>query len=86
MKLPKLKKNQLIIIEFLDLEEDPDWMSEEKAKKPPDCDGIGAGFYLCHDKNWLIVSSQILGREKPQRNKMSYPIGCIKRIKKVHLQ
>jgi len=84
MKIPKLKKNQLILITFLDIEEDPSWQPEEKAGQTPDCDGVGIGFYTHHDKDWLYVSTQIIGIKKPQRNKTSYPIGCVKKIKKLY--
>jgi hypothetical protein len=79
----KFKKNQLILIEFLDIEEDPTWQTEERACQRPDCDGIGVGFYLKHDKEYLYCSTQIIGTQKPQRNKTVYPLGCIKRIKKI---
>jgi len=84
MKIPKLKKNQLILIKFLDIEEDPSWMPEAKAMEKPDCEGIGVGMYLHHDKDWLYVSTQLVGTKKPQRNKTSYPLGCVMKIKKLY--
>ena len=80
MKIPRLKKGQLIVIRFMDIEEDPAWQSESQARQRPDSEGVGVGWYLKHDDDFLYVSTQIL--DSGARNKTTYPIGCVIKIQK----
>ena len=86
MKIPKLKVHDLILIHFLDLEEDPTWQSFDQARQRPDSEGLAVGFYFKHDEQILYTYTQCVGSGSDMKvNKLTYPIGCILKIRKIKL-
>ncbi len=86
MKIPKLKYNQLIEVTCSDITEDSSWQSEEKVRNKKLLTVLTVGYYLCHDKDKLIVSSMIDKKEKPEdreRSSTVIPLGMIQKIRKL---
>lgn len=83
MKIPKLKKDQIIKAEWIDTMSDPAWLSEEDAGKRPDTNCSSVGFYLKSDREFLYMSSSIMGDKDRKRDQTAIPIGCISRITKI---
>ena len=86
MKVPKLKYNQLVEITCSDITEDSAWQPEEKVRKKEAIIVRTVGYYLCHNKDQLTISSMIDVKEKPEdreRSSTIIPIGMVKKIRKL---
>jgi hypothetical protein len=73
----KYKLNQILEVIWLDIVEDPSWLSEEAAGKRPKCECSTVGYYLKHDKEFLYVSGSIMEKD---RNVTTIPLGVIKKV------
>jgi len=73
----KLKKGQLVEITFTDIEQNPQWQSEEQRKdsKPPICTCYGVIDH--QDADTLYLSSMVSGKEADMTK---IPNGCISEI------
>lgn len=76
----KYKRNTILLIEWVDIVQDPTWMDEDKAGARPDCDCKTIGFYLKHDKEFVYIASTISGN---QRDSITIPLGCISQTTKI---
>lgn len=76
----RYKRDTMLLVEWVDIMEDPAWMDHAKAEieKTESCQTLG--FYLNHDKHVVRLSSTIA---KDQRNVVVIPLGCIKKVRKV---
>lgn len=86
MRIPKLKYNQLVEIVCSDISEDSCWQSEEKVKNKKLLVVKTVGYYLCHDKEKIIVSSMVDEKERPEdreRSSTVIPLGMVKKIRKL---
>ena len=73
------KKNTPIEVEWYDIVEDPSWLSEKDAAKEPDDLCKSLGYYLQVQRNVLYMSGTI---SNTKRNKLTIPLGCIKKVRK----
>ena len=85
MRIPKLKKNQPIYVEWIDAYADTSWQEEGEARQRPDIDCQTLGFYLKHNEELLWLSATISGHKKIQRDSIIIPVGCLKKIKKIDI-
>ena len=76
----RYKKNTMLLIDWVDIMDDPAWMNHEKAAETPADACQSLGFYLNHDKDVVRVSSTI---SKDERNVVVIPVGCITKVRKV---
>ena len=86
MRVPKLKYNQLVEIICSDITEDSSWLNEEKVRSKKLLIVKTVGYYLCHDKEKIIISSMVDEKEKPEdreRSSTVIPIGMITKIRKL---
>ena len=71
----KYRKNTLLLVAWLDTEQDCKWMTKDKASDfPVEAVCFSVGFYTAHDAEYLYLSGTIAG----ERDKLSIPLGCIK--------
>jgi len=77
----KYKEGDIILIKWIDAEDDPHWMETEKAKQRPDIDCISLGIFLKEDKELLWFSTSV---SKGTRDRHVIPKGCIKSVELVH--
>ena len=77
----KYKKNQRLEIDWIDVIQNSNWMTEAEASQRPKCDCQTIGYYLKHDKELLYISSTISNFN--DRDKMTIPLGCIKKVKEL---
>ena len=75
------KKDTILEVTFLDIQQDAGWREEDTAmKRPPDSDIVCrcVGHYLKTDKDLLYLSMMLSGKKRDQT---VIPIGCIKRVR-----
>lgn len=85
-RIPKLKYNQLIEVTCSDITEDSSWLSEEKVRNKKLLIVKTVGYYLCHNKEKIIISSMIDVKEKPEdreRSSTVIPLGMVTKIGKL---
>ncbi len=85
MKIPKLKKNQPLYVEWIDAYAESSWQDENEARQRPDVDCQTLGFYLKHSEEFIWMGSTMSGFKKKQRNTEIVPIGCLTKIKKIKI-
>ena len=85
MRIPKLKKNQLILVDWIDAYHDTSWQEEGEARQRPDIDCQTIGFYLKHDEELFWMSATMSAGKKAQRDSIVIPAGCLKKIRKVKI-
>ena len=71
------KKNDIVVIKWLDTYQDPRWQNEKEISRPQ-ADCLSVGFYLKKDKEFIYLSSTISGNT---RDNLAIPRGCISEIK-----
>jgi hypothetical protein len=77
------KKNEKLLVEWIDAYSSSEWMSEEDAmKRPKEIDCLTMGFFLAEDDEIVRLSSSI-GKEGCMRDLMIIPKGMIKKIKRL---
>ena len=70
------KVNTLILVIWLDTQQDPKWQSAELAQQLPlDTVCCSTGFLFKKDKEFLYLSTTVSDGE---RDKTTIPLGCIK--------
>ena len=84
----KYRKDTVLEVEFLDVNTDPEWLDADKAMTRPPAEDVDArcvGFFSKVDKEFLYLSSMVLGKGG-ERDRTVIPVGCIKRIKKLYFK
>jgi len=76
------KLNTLLEIVWEDIVSDSSWLDEEKAKVFPLPICMDVGYYLCHDKKAIRLSSSIISKDK-DRSVTVIPWSVIKTITKL---
>jgi len=81
----KLKKDDIVEIQWLDIIASSAWHKEEQASRfnPADCKSLG--YFLNEDKNCVRISSTV-GMERSngrERDIIVIPKGCIVKIRKL---
>ena len=70
------KTNTLVLVIWVDIQQDPKWQSNESAGELPlDTVCCSVGFVLKKDSEFLYLSTTISDGE---RDKTTIPLGCIK--------
>ena len=72
----KYKLNQLLEVEWVDIIQDPSWLTKEKAGEKPKCLAKTLGYYLKHDKEYLYISSTLMDTD---RDVTTIPLGVVKK-------
>ena len=74
----KCKVGTIVQVHWLDIVQDPAWMSMEAACKKPDDDKvITVGYFNKIDKTYLYLSTTVM---TDRRDRMTIPLGCITKI------
>ena len=78
------KFNDLLIIYWLDTESNPAWMALDKAnQRPGDSDCITCGFFFKKDREFLYISACINKKSDGDRDRITIPLGCIKKVQRL---
>lgn len=81
----KLRKNDLIEIEWIDAYDNPAWLSEAEARKePPEVHSKSVGYYLRRTKDLIFISASIGKTKKCDRDRRVIPRGTIKKITRLY--
>ena len=81
------KFNERIEIEWLDVVEDPSWMTMEEATKvPTDVYCRAIGYFLKEDDNFIWISTTIGRRRKSTRSRTIIPKGMIQKIRRLSVK
>lgn len=83
MKMPKLKLNDRIEVEWVDSYTNAGWLDKEEAEKRPDLDCKTIGYYLKHDKELLWLSHSIGRKTSSARDVSVITRGTIQNITKL---
>jgi len=70
----------LVLVEWVDIESNPQWQSVEDATARHCPVHFGVGFILKMDKDELTLVHNT-GRDDPRCDNTIYPRGCVKSIK-----
>jgi len=79
----RYKKNELLVVDWIDAETIADWVDEVGSTTPPSALFRTAGFYSGKDKKFFYLSWSIGLEKNYQRSKDSIPLGCITKIERV---
>lgn len=81
MKIPKLKKGDIIVIQWMDTNTDARWNSDKgfSLLKPVSCNTIG--FF--HSKNKKEIKVNHSTNEQDEKDGTAIPIGCVTNIHKL---
>jgi hypothetical protein len=74
----KYKFNERLLVEWVDMVEDPKWTSESEMMERPEADCATLGFFHHVDKEFLYLSNTVSG---PDRTKSTIPLGTITKIR-----
>lgn len=81
----KLRKDELIEVEWIDAHGDTEWKSEEDARKtPPGVYVRSVGYYLRCSPDFIFMSQSISKAKKGDRDQHVIPRGTIKKITKLY--
>lgn len=79
----RLKKNDLIEIEWVDIVADSAWLLEQKANEYPLTQCKTAGYYLNETEDLIRLSATIQCGKDNERDICVIPQGVIRRIRKI---
>jgi len=82
MKARKLKKNQLVEVEWVDIVSTADWLTEEKAMNYPATICKDVGYVAISDDKLLRISSSIQTNDT-ERNVTVIPWSVIGKLRKI---
>ena len=81
----KLRKDDLIEVDWIDAHGDAAWKSEDDARKtPPEVYVRSVGYYLRSSPELIFMSQTISKERKGDRDQHVIPRGTIKKIKKLY--
>jgi hypothetical protein len=77
------KKNEMILVTWIDAYQSCEWMTEEDAmKRPPEVDCRTIGFFFAEDDMFLRISHSI-GAEGCMRDLNIIPKGMIQKVRRL---
>jgi len=76
-----MQEGDIILIKWIDAEDNPHWMGTEEAKQRPNVDCNSVGMFLKEDDELLWYSTSVSGNE---RDRHVIPKGCIKSVKVIY--
>jgi hypothetical protein len=79
----KLKLNDIVEIEWVDIVTHSVWIPQEEAKEKPLCQCKSVGYFLNQDDKIIRISCTIQLDDKPERDLTVIPKGCITKIRRL---
>ena len=73
--MKRYKKYTRLEVFWVDIHQNAEWLTEEDAKRRPECDAVSMGYYIKHDKELLYLCHNRIGNDSDQT---TIPLGCIK--------